>query len=136
MRFLGQRDDVPDLMSAADVIIHASTRPEPFGLVIVEGMALGRLVIAAALGGPVQIMGENPEWMFNPQVPSQLTELLRRVIERPDLAVENGYASVARAESFSTRRTAHRVQTVYDQLLRDSDSESERRDGDRRGRRQ
>ncbi|MEO8195042.1 MAG: glycosyltransferase [Gemmatimonadales bacterium] len=117
VQFLGRRDDVPDLMNAADIVLHASTRPEPFGLVLVEGMALGRLVIAAALGGPVQIMGEDSDWIFDPRVPSQLTRLLRRVIERPEIAAENTSVSVARAEAYSARRTTHRVQNLYDQLL-------------------
>ncbi len=34
-----------------DVVVHASTRPEPFGLTIVEAMACGRSVVVSAAGG-------------------------------------------------------------------------------------
>jgi glycosyltransferase involved in cell wall biosynthesis len=36
--------------------VHASTDPEPFGLVIVEGMACGRAVIASHAGGVPEIV--------------------------------------------------------------------------------
>jgi glycosyltransferase involved in cell wall biosynthesis len=44
---LGFRRDIPDLMNASDLIVHASVTPEPFGRVIAEAMALGKVVIAA-----------------------------------------------------------------------------------------
>ena len=42
VQFLGRRDDVLDVMAACDVIVHASTQPEPFGVVIIEGMAMAK----------------------------------------------------------------------------------------------
>jgi glycosyltransferase involved in cell wall biosynthesis len=49
--FTGFRNDVADMIAAMDVVIHASVTPEPFGRVILEGMALGKPVIATNLGG-------------------------------------------------------------------------------------
>lgn len=115
--FLGSRRDVADLMSAADVVLHASTRPEPFGLVVIEAMVLGRLVIAAALGGPLQIVAEGSGLMFDPAKPSELAYLLRRVIHQPELSASYSRAAVARAEAFTVQRTSSRVQNVYDELL-------------------
>ena len=51
VHFAGFRDDIPDVMNAWDVVVHASVRPEPFGRVILEGMLLGKPVIATAAGG-------------------------------------------------------------------------------------
>ena len=51
VHFIGFRDDIPDVMNAWDVVVHASVRPEPFGRVILEGMLLGKPVIATAAGG-------------------------------------------------------------------------------------
>lgn len=115
--FLGARTDVPELMNAADVVLHASTRAEPFGLVVVEGMALGRLVIAAALGGPLQILRDGGGWTFDPSKPAELTELLRQVILEPELATTHGNAAVAHAQQFTVQRTTNRIQNVYDELL-------------------
>ena len=54
--FLGYRRDVPELLSIFDVFIHASTKPEPFGMVILEVMAAKKPVVATNLGGPIEIL--------------------------------------------------------------------------------
>jgi glycosyltransferase involved in cell wall biosynthesis len=45
-------------MRALDVVVHASTHPEPFGLVIAEGMATGRAVIVSAAGGAQELVAD------------------------------------------------------------------------------
>ncbi|MGH9056980.1 MAG: glycosyltransferase family 4 protein [Acidimicrobiales bacterium] len=57
VRWLGQRDDVADLMADLDVFVQVSTEPEPFGLVVVEALASGVPVVAGAEGGPLEILG-------------------------------------------------------------------------------
>jgi L-malate glycosyltransferase len=54
--FTGFRKDVPQIIATLDVLIHASTEPEPFGLVILEGMAMNKPVIATNHGGPTEIV--------------------------------------------------------------------------------
>lgn len=54
--FTGFTDDAPAVMRALDVVVHASTQPEPFGLVIAEAMACGRAVVASAAGGAGEIV--------------------------------------------------------------------------------
>ncbi len=56
VHFLGFRRDVAALMRAADVVVHTSMLPEPFGRVIVEGMLSRRPVIATAAGGVGEIL--------------------------------------------------------------------------------
>ena len=41
-----------------DVLVHASVIPEPFGTVVLEGMAAGLAVIAADEGGPAEIIAD------------------------------------------------------------------------------
>ncbi|MDE1184670.1 glycosyltransferase family 4 protein [Paraburkholderia sp.] len=67
VHFAGFRDDMPAWMRAMDAILHTSTEPEPFGRVIVEGMAAGRPVIGSAAGGVKEILrhGENG-WLVAP----------------------------------------------------------------------
>ncbi len=50
--FAGYRNDVPDCMNASDILVHASVEPEPFGMVVIEGMAMGKPVIAANIRRP------------------------------------------------------------------------------------
>lgn len=50
--FTGYRGDVPQIMAAADVVTHCSTHPDPFPGVVLQGMALGKAVVASNIGGP------------------------------------------------------------------------------------
>jgi glycosyltransferase involved in cell wall biosynthesis len=61
IHFLGFRNDVPALMKSVDLIVHTSTAPEPFGLVIVEGMLARRPVIATRGGGATEIIRDPAE---------------------------------------------------------------------------
>jgi glycosyltransferase involved in cell wall biosynthesis len=53
--FVGHQDDPASVFRALDVVVHASTRPEPFGRVITEAMACGRAVIATPHGGAAEL---------------------------------------------------------------------------------
>jgi len=52
----GHQPDVWEELSRLDVLVHASVTPEPFGQVVLEGMAAGVPVIAADAGGPAEIL--------------------------------------------------------------------------------
>ena len=43
-------------LRALDIVVHASTQPEPFGLVIAEGLAVGRAVIVSMGGGAAELI--------------------------------------------------------------------------------
>jgi glycosyltransferase involved in cell wall biosynthesis len=66
VKFLGFQAQVPDLMSACDLITHTSTAPEPFGRVIVEAMLTGIPVIAAGAGGALEIVEHNRTGWLTP----------------------------------------------------------------------
>jgi glycosyltransferase involved in cell wall biosynthesis len=53
--FIGFQQDMAKVYNALDVVVHASTDPEPFGQVIIEGMACGKTVVVAAHGGAAEI---------------------------------------------------------------------------------
>jgi glycosyltransferase involved in cell wall biosynthesis len=117
VRFLGQRKDLPDLMRAADVVLHTSVRPEPFGLVVVEAMALGRPVLASRLGGPAEILSEGAGLLFDPSKPEDLARLLQQLLEQPALRARLAAGAEERAEAFDVRRTVAGVQGCYEALL-------------------
>lgn len=54
LRLAGQCDDMPAAFMLADVVVHTSVRPEAFGRVVIEAQSMGRPVIAADLGAPVE----------------------------------------------------------------------------------
>jgi glycosyltransferase involved in cell wall biosynthesis len=66
-------------MRGLDVVVHASTQPEPFGLVIAEGMATGRAVIVGAAGGAEELVTDGVDALTH--VPGDVADLTR-CIER------------------------------------------------------
>jgi glycosyltransferase involved in cell wall biosynthesis len=84
LRFTGYRTDVARLMAACDVVCHTSRVPEPFGLVIIEAMALGRPVIATAGGGPSEIIAAETDGVLTPpEDPGALARAMIALIDSP-----------------------------------------------------
>ncbi|MGD1867194.1 MAG: glycosyltransferase [Phormidesmis sp.] len=87
VKFLGFRSDIPELMSACDLITHTSTVSEPFGRVIVEGMLSDRPVVAAAAGGALEIIEPGQTgWLSSPGDSAKLAEIITLVYRNPELA--------------------------------------------------
>ena len=104
--FAGFQADVPRWMQAMDIIVHASDR-EPFGIVVVEAMALGKPVVAGNAGGPAEIITPGVDGLLAPYgVPSALADAVNRYLDDPALAIRCGTAARARAAEFSARRFA------------------------------
>jgi glycosyltransferase involved in cell wall biosynthesis len=55
MCLTGFVSELPEVYRALDVVVHASKRPEPFGLTIAEAMACGRATIASYGGGAIEL---------------------------------------------------------------------------------
>jgi len=115
--FLGERTDIPAIMRAADIVLHASTTPEPFGLTVVEGMALGRAVVAAGIGGPVETVTPDSGLLFDPTRPETLAAALESLAADPEKRRQLGEGGRRRAEDFSVRRNVESIQTLYRSLL-------------------
>jgi glycosyltransferase involved in cell wall biosynthesis len=115
--FLGERSDVPDLTNAADVVLHAATQPEPFGLVLLEAMALGKPLVAANIGGPLEIVTPESGILFDPRAPAELAGILERLVADPELRRTLSAGARARVEDFSLSRTVAGVQAVYAELF-------------------
>src|SRR5205085_6432425 len=64
--FTGFVDKPEAAMRSLDVIVHASTEPEPFGLVIAEAMACGRAVIVSHAGGAAEIVTPDVDALTHP----------------------------------------------------------------------
>ena len=98
-RFLGERADVPALLSAADVLCQANERPEPFGIVFAEALLSARPVITAAMGGATEIVDATCGRLFDPADPDGLTAALRALLSDAALRARLGEAGPAHARS-------------------------------------
>lgn len=77
---VGHVDDVEGLLASHDILVHCSIVPEPFGQVIVQGLAAGVPVIATADGGPTEILAEAPtELLYYPSDAASLVQRLTLV---------------------------------------------------------
>jgi glycosyltransferase involved in cell wall biosynthesis len=112
VRFLGFRNDVPQLMRVVDCVVHVPTDPEPFGRVVVEGMLARRPVIATRAGGIPEIIENGVSGiLIAPGSPDELAEALRRVFSDSVAAVEMAANGQARALScFSAKETLGEIE--------------------------
>ena len=86
VHFVGFREDVPDVIHALDVVVHASVRPEPFGRVILEGMLMGKPVVATAAGGVTELIEDGETgFLVPPGDVDALAQRLHRLLAAPDL---------------------------------------------------
>jgi glycosyltransferase involved in cell wall biosynthesis len=102
----GFQSDVPRWMQAMDILVHAADR-EPFGIVVIEAMALGKPVVAGSAGGPAEIITPGEHGLLAPfEDAHALAAAVNRFLDDPALAVRCGTAARARAAEFSARRFA------------------------------
>jgi len=120
--FTGYRNDIPRLMSTLDVVVHASSIPEPFGLVIIEGMAAGKPVVATAAGGVLEIIENDVNGVLVPCRDSDaIAKEITKLISKPDVAAHMGKAAKKRViEKFSIQRQLTAVESLYDSILTNS----------------
>jgi len=116
----GERRDVAACMDAMDVVIHASIRPEPFGRVLIEAMALGRPVIAPRLGGPCEIVADGETGLLvPPRDPDALAAAIIELVGAPARRAAMGRAARARVDRvFDIRRHVAAMEQVFDTILR------------------
>lgn len=113
--FTGQIADVPSALRSLDIVVHASTQPEPFGMVIAEGMASGRPVVAAGAGGAAELFEDGVTGMaFTPGDAGGLARVLDALQASAALRSRLGAAARdAASERFGPARMAAEFREAY-----------------------
>ena len=119
VEFTGFRDDVPDLIARLDILVHASTTGEPFGQVIVEGMAAGKPVVATDGGGVPEIVVNGQTGILVPMnAVEPMAEAILSLLADPAAASRMGRCGCQRVrEHFIVDFTARKIEAVYAQVL-------------------
>jgi glycosyltransferase involved in cell wall biosynthesis len=105
-------------MRALDVVVHASTQPEPFGLVIAEAMACGRAVITSAAGGAAELVRPDHDAVTHaPGDANDLAKAIARLSADANLRRELGArARTAACDRFHPDRLARELVDLYEQV--------------------
>jgi glycosyltransferase involved in cell wall biosynthesis len=103
---------------ALHIVVHASTAPEPFGLVIAEAMACGRPVIVSNAGGAAEIVTPGVDALVHaPGDAGDLAAQIAALAGNPELRARIGHAARATAErSFDRARLATELIPIYQSI--------------------
>jgi glycosyltransferase involved in cell wall biosynthesis len=106
-------DRPADALRSLDVVVHASTQPEPFGLVIAEGLATGRAVVVSAAGGAAELVSNGVDALTHkPGDAAGLSRCLARLVA--DRALRSRLGTAGRASALRRFNTDDFVRGFID----------------------
>jgi len=119
VEFTGFRNDVANLIQMLDILVHASITGEPFGQVIVQGMAAGKPVVATDGGGVPEIVIHGTTGLLVPMADvTSLGSAICTLLDAPEKAASMGNAGRIRVlEHFTIEQTARKVERAYARVL-------------------
>ena len=118
--FVPFRPDPADAYRMLDVVVHASTRPEPFGLTVAEAMSCGRAVVVSAAGGASELFTDGSDAVGHPPGDvAALADRIARLAADPELRARLGTNARATAGSrFTLDRFGQELAAVYKEAVR------------------
>ena len=124
-RFLGVRDDIADILAAADLFVLPSLS-EGFPFVLLEALAMGRPVIASRVNGVSELIEDHKTGLLVPPRDSQaLARAIREMLSDPAAASKMG--AVGRAvvrERFTVSRMVADTTAIFDVAMQDAGVQS------------
>lgn len=120
VRFWGQRDDIPTLLSNCHMLVLTSDR-EGFPNVILEAMAASLPVIATPAGDTAQVVGEEVTgYVVSGDPVEKIADRLVHLARNPDLRATLGSAGRCRVEQqYSYRSLPQTLEQLYQNILAD-----------------
>jgi glycosyltransferase involved in cell wall biosynthesis len=117
--FIGFQTDPLNVYRALDVMVHASSKPEPFGRTIVEAMACGKAVIVSNGGGAAELFTPNIDGLgVRPANTDDLAAAIAALAGDANRRVEIGAAARQTAvKRFNRPRLGPEFLAVYRQLI-------------------
>jgi glycosyltransferase involved in cell wall biosynthesis len=120
VRFLGQRNDIPDVLASADIHCQANTGPEPMGLTFVEALYAGLPCVSMKMGGAAEIITPECGILVEPGSVEGLSRGLQSLIDDPSFRQRLGANGPARAsELCDPARHLDRMHCQFERVLRD-----------------
>ena len=117
VEFRGFREDIWVELASFDVLVHASVIPEPFGQVVLEGMAASLPVIAPDEGGPATLIDDGRTGLlFASRSEAELASAMRMLRDSPAERTRLGTAALEAVAAYDPRVLAERLQDLYARL--------------------
>lgn len=114
---VGQQPNPEEWLQAMDVFVHTSDN-EPFGMVVIEAMALGKPVVAGADGGPTEIITPGVDGLLSPHGDRQaLSGAILRFLGDDELRRRVGLAAKLRAHDFTVQQFAEQFGAAVAQAV-------------------
>ena len=115
VEFRGHREDIVRELGSMDILVHASTTPEPFGQVVIEGMSAQLPVVASRSGGPEEIISDGVDGLlYPPGDVAALAQILTRLEAEPQLRARLGRAAARRAQDFCPDFVTEQIMSAYE----------------------
>lgn len=111
VHFLGLKENIPQLMKAADYIV-LSSHWEGFGLSIIEGMAANKPVLASNVDGMREVVGD-AAILFEPGNESELSQKILMLDNDVKLKKEMQDKGLIRVKNFDITRMTYEYISVY-----------------------
>jgi glycosyltransferase involved in cell wall biosynthesis len=116
--FTGFVSDPASAIRALDILVHASTEPEPFGLVVIQAMACGCPVIVSKAGGVLEIISEGENAVGHSSGNAkELAECIQTLIVDESKRKKLATAGKSRAQEFSSDQNSFALDSFYNSML-------------------
>jgi glycosyltransferase involved in cell wall biosynthesis len=117
VRFLGQREDVPEILRAMDVYVCASIS-ESFSLSLLEAMASGRAIVTTDCGGPGEMIRDGSCGFVVPVGDSRaIAERIAAFLGDPSLGESFGRKAAQEAMRYDIRATVNKLESLYEKAV-------------------
>jgi glycosyltransferase involved in cell wall biosynthesis len=114
VEFRGFQEDIWRELARFDVLVHASVIPEPFGQVVIEGMAAGLAVIGPDQGGPAEVISDGETGrLFGAGDADSLAQAMAELRADPGQRARLGAAAKRAVERFRPQTLAGELERAY-----------------------
>ncbi len=116
--FTGRVFDVGTLYRKCTIVVHASTWPEPFGMVLIEAMAEGRPVVASIHGAASEIVQDGVDgFIVDPKTPEAMATRILELLHNPGMIQTMGEHGRGKVRChFDPRSAAQQFALLYGQI--------------------
>lgn len=100
------------------IALAPSVWAEPFGIVIIEAMSVGRPVVASRIGGPVDLVADGETgFLVEPGNVSALQQAITKLLVNPELRHRMGEAALRNVVAFQAATVIPRIEHIYERVL-------------------